>query len=289
MDLKFQSQALMERKAPSSSDMGRLESLLMDLRQHVTTSLDQQTAHLGRLLESKSSQMQVDRPPADLSIVPVDLTKAPSESEQSDPRQSTKEKSATGTEPRSGRFSVTGKPHDVSGKRHSMKSLAIDLEAKADEEMEREEACAIAVEKHLAEEQGNNKPQGRSMGRDAQPTDETYIDGQSAAMTWFRQFQLIIKSDRFDYAIGVIIIMNTIWIGLRVDYDLQESKRERSKTTTALLCLPMILSKWSSTRSLPSSYWSACLQSSVTGSLDQISTGTSSICSWSYSQSSRYA
>jgi len=61
------------------------------------------------------------------------------------------------------------------------------------------------------------KPSGRSVGADTSGADEEWVDGETRLTVAHRRFSRHVKSTRFDYTIGAIIVLNTIFLGIQID------------------------------------------------------------------------
>jgi voltage-gated sodium channel len=74
------------------------------------------------------------------------------------------------------------------------------------------------------------KPHGRSSGRPRhlEVADEEWVDGESCVGFGFRRYVRFVLSPRFDYMIGVVIILNTIFIGFQIDYNSRELQNSSS-------------------------------------------------------------
>jgi len=68
----------------------------------------------------------------------------------------------------------------------------------------------------------SKKPCGRSEGRESNPTDECWVDGENIVMTAIRRFSEFVESQTFDYIMGLIIVLNTIFLGIQLDYIARE-------------------------------------------------------------------
>eukprot|EP00928_Gymnodinium_smaydae_P004695 TRINITY_DN1159_c0_g1_i2.p1 TRINITY_DN1159_c0_g1~~TRINITY_DN1159_c0_g1_i2.p1 ORF type:complete len:652 (-),score=153.07 TRINITY_DN1159_c0_g1_i2:137-2092(-) len=64
---------------------------------------------------------------------------------------------------------------------------------------------------------GNGKPIGRSGGRDQDNNDEEWVDGESSCNNCYRAFQRMVWNAKFEYVMGVFILLNTAFIGLQID------------------------------------------------------------------------
>jgi hypothetical protein len=63
------------------------------------------------------------------------------------------------------------------------------------------------------------KPKGRSEGYTPAHGDEEWVDGEHPVCTCFRRFQRFIHSTLFDYIMGVVIIVNTVFLGIQINIE----------------------------------------------------------------------
>lgn len=64
----------------------------------------------------------------------------------------------------------------------------------------------------------SSKPQGRSVGHVHEHRDsESWVDGEGFLGYYYRRFSEVIESTTFDYIMGAVIVLNTIFLGIQVD------------------------------------------------------------------------
>eukprot|EP00929_Paragymnodinium_shiwhaense_P102108 TRINITY_DN6529_c0_g2_i1.p1 TRINITY_DN6529_c0_g2~~TRINITY_DN6529_c0_g2_i1.p1 ORF type:complete len:798 (+),score=201.14 TRINITY_DN6529_c0_g2_i1:159-2552(+) len=63
----------------------------------------------------------------------------------------------------------------------------------------------------------SNKPRGRSKQQEEGQLGETWVDGESRCARIYRSFSRCVRSTEFDYMVSLVVVVNTIILGVQVD------------------------------------------------------------------------
>eukprot|EP00928_Gymnodinium_smaydae_P005954 TRINITY_DN12068_c0_g1_i1.p1 TRINITY_DN12068_c0_g1~~TRINITY_DN12068_c0_g1_i1.p1 ORF type:complete len:575 (-),score=151.79 TRINITY_DN12068_c0_g1_i1:133-1857(-) len=92
----------------------------------------------------------------------------------------------------------------------------------AESERSTEVQLAMLASQSMQTCTSRHKTWGRSEGEDIQYDDEEWVDGESCCRTCFRMYCRMVESDKFDYAMGIIIVLNTVFLGFQEDWRTRE-------------------------------------------------------------------
>eukprot|EP00929_Paragymnodinium_shiwhaense_P065245 TRINITY_DN32727_c0_g1_i1.p1 TRINITY_DN32727_c0_g1~~TRINITY_DN32727_c0_g1_i1.p1 ORF type:complete len:736 (-),score=189.06 TRINITY_DN32727_c0_g1_i1:197-2404(-) len=71
-----------------------------------------------------------------------------------------------------------------------------------------------------------HRPKGRSEGRPVDKLDELWVDGETVRMAYMRNFATFIRSSKFDHLMGIIIVLNTLFLGIQIDIKARSMEHE---------------------------------------------------------------
>lgn len=213
------------RSAKADSGWGAMMAMLSDLRLHMDGRFANQAQQLNMMAQEQRKfhydrVHEVARPPGQsprptrVEASPVLVLKKVSDGEATEDLDD----APLAALPRKSRISKASR-------RKGRRTTVIDKEADEDDNVDHQHACVMELEKHLQScGQPTSKPEGRSGGRSYHQSDEEYADGEGILTKWARKYAAFVRSDAFDYGIGLVIMLNTAFLGVQVDLEVRKQR-----------------------------------------------------------------